>query len=120
MKAILYILLIVIIIGGVCVVTCPDREAHSAALKSLATKVISKELSGEEEDADLVMLGSVLGTGLGGFVIDNMLNVENYFICSIGTFTYDGETYIVSVGLLNHVFTADDEKVLQRAAEIFN
>ena len=79
MKAILYILLIVIIIGGVCVVTCPDREAHSAALKSLATKVISEELSGEEEDADLVMLGSVLGTGLGGFVIDNMLNVYNIF-----------------------------------------
>ena len=120
MKAIFYTLLIIIILGGICVATCPDREAHSAALKDLVNQVITAELSGEEEDAGLVAFGSMIGTGLGGLVIDNMLNVENYFVCSIGSVTYDGEAQTVSVGLLNHVFTIDKEKALQMAEEFFN
>ena len=122
MKAILYTLLIVVILGGICVVTCPDQEAHSTALKNLWNKLVTEELSqgADEEDAVLVAFGSVLGTGIGGMVIDNMLNVDNYFVCSVGTITYDGEKQIVSVGVLNHVFTADDEKVLQMAEKLFN
>lgn len=119
MKAVFYILLVVLILGGICVATCPDREAHSAKLKELINQVITAELSSEEDDASLVMFGSVIGTGLGAFVIDNMLNVENYFVYSIGTITYDGETQVVSVGLLNHVFTVDEEKARQMAGEIF-
>lgn len=46
--------------------TCPDREAHSAALKDLVNQVITAELSSEEEDAGIVMFGSMIGTGLGG------------------------------------------------------
>lgn len=101
--------------------TCPDREAHSEALKDLVNQVITAELSSEEEeeDADLVMFGSMIGTGLSGLVIDNMLNVEDYLVCSIGTATYDGETHVVSVGLLNHVFTIDEEKAAQIAGELF-
>ena len=119
MKAVLYTLLALLILGGVCVATCPDREAHSEALKDLVNQVITAELSGEEEDAGLVMFGSMIGTGLSGLVIDNMLNVEDYLVCSIGTATYDGETHIVSVGLLNHVFTIDEEKAAQIAGELF-
>lgn len=119
MKAVLYTLLALLILGGVCVATCPDREAHSEALKDLVNQVITAELSGEEEDAGLAMFGSMIGTGLSGLVIDNMLNVEDYLVCSIGTATYDGETHVVSVGLLNHVFTIDEEKAAQIAGELF-
>ena len=77
MKAVLYTLLVLLILGSVCVATCPDREAHSEALKGLVNQVVTSELSGEEEDAGLVMFGSVIGTGLGGLVIDNMLNIED-------------------------------------------
>ena len=115
MKAVLYTLLALLILGGICVATCPDREAHSEALKDLVNQVITAELSGEEEDAGLAMFGSMIGTGLSGLVIDNMLNVEDYLVCSIGTATYDGETHVVSVGLLNHVFTIDEEKAAQIA-----
>ena len=118
MKAVLYTLLALLILGGICMATCPDREAHSEALKDLVNQVITAELS-SEEDADLVMFGSMIGTGLSGLVIDNMLNVEDYLVCSIGTATYDGETHVVSVGLLNHVFTIDEEKAAQIAGELF-
>lgn len=123
MKAILIIILIVAVLGGVCVVTCPDQDAHTQALKNLLNEVLTEELSKDaasDEDAGWVMFGSMIGTGVGGMVIDNILNVENYFVCSIGTVTYDGETHIVSVGLLNHVFTVDNAKVMQLADEIFN
>ena len=119
MKAVLYTLLALLILGGICVATCPDREAHSEALKDLVNQVITAELSGEEEDAGLAMFSSMIGTGLSGLVIDNMLNVEDYLVCSIGTATYDGETHVVSVGLLNHVFTIDEEKAAQIAGELF-
>lgn len=123
MKSILYLLFVVIILGGICIATCPDHDAHSEALKNLLNNVLTAELSknmATEEDAGLVMLGSMIGTGIGGLVIDNILSVENYFVCSIGTITYGGETRIVSVGLLNHVFTIRDKQVLQAAEGMFN
>ena len=43
MKAILYTLLALLILGGICVATCPDKEAHSAALKDLVNQVITTE-----------------------------------------------------------------------------
>ena len=55
----------------------------------------------------------MLGTGLAGIVLDNTLKVENHFVCSVGTITYDGKTKIVSFGILNHVFTADKEDFKQ-------
>ena len=123
MKSILYLLFAVIILGGVCVVTCPDHDTHSEALKNLLNNVLTAELSKDvstEEDAGWAMFGSMIGAGIGGLVIDNILSVENYFVCSIGTITYGGETRIVSVGLLNHVFTMRDKQVLQAAEDIFN
>lgn len=123
MKSILYLLFAVIILGGVCVVTCPDHDTHSETLKNLLNNVLTAELSKDvstEEDAGWAMFGSMIGAGIGGLVIDNILSVENYFVCSIGTITYGGETRIVSVGLLNHVFTIRDKQVLQAAEGMFN
>lgn len=115
MKKFLLFILVLVIIAGVCVVTCPDKAAHCKALKDVLNTVLTEELSSDESDADLVMFGSMIGTGLGGLVIDNMLKVDNYFVCSVGTITYDCETKVVSVGVLNHIFTPDKED-LKKAA----
>ena len=109
MKKLLLLILILVAITGICVVTCPDKASHTAALKAVLNTALAEELSSSESDAGLVMLGSMIGTGLGGLVIDNMLKVDNYFVCSVGTITYDGETRVVSIGVLNHVFTPDEE-----------
>ena len=100
MKSILYLLFAVIILGGVCVVTCPDHDTHSEALKNLLNKTLTAELSKDvstEEDAGWAMFGSMIGAGIGGLVIDNILSVENYF-----------------------VFTIRDKQVLQAAEGMFN
>ena len=41
MKPFLYFSLAVIILGGVCVATCPDHDAHSEALKNLLNKTLT-------------------------------------------------------------------------------
>lgn len=111
MKKLLLFILILVAVAGVCVVTCPDKAAHSEALKDLVNTVLTEELA--ESDAGFVAFGSMLGTGLAGIVLDNTLKVENHFVCSVGTITYAGKTKIVSIGILNHVFTADKEDFKQ-------
>lgn len=117
MKKLLLLILILVVITGVCIVTCPNKASHTAALKEVLNMALTEELYSSESDAGLVMLGSMIGTGLGGLVIDNMLKVDNYFVCSIGTIAYDGGTRVVSIGVLNHVFTPD-EKDLKEATRM--
>ena len=122
MKGLIYTFLVILALACVCVVTCPDKSAHSEALKDILNTVMTEEMNKSvetDEDAGWAMLGSMIGTGLGGLMIDNMLKVENYFVCSIGTITYENETNIVSVGILNHVFTASEEDVKENAKDLF-
>ena len=121
MKGLLYTFLVILGLACVCVVTCPNKSAHSEALKELLNTVMTEELNESvetEEDAGWAMLGSMIGTGLGGLMIDNMLKVDNYFVCSVGTMTFDGETKIVSVGLMNHVFTIPEDEAREAASDI--
>ena len=67
-------------------------------------KELSKNVDTEEE-AGWAMLGSMIGTGIGGLIIDNFMKVDNYFKCSVGTITYERETKIVSLSFMNHIFT---------------
>lgn len=111
-------MLVVLILGGICVITCPDKDDHSEALKNMLNKAMAEEMAkdtGAEDDSGLTLFGSMLGKGLAGLVVDNMLEVNNYFVCSIGTITYEGETKVVSVGVMNHVFTANAKKALEEA-----
>ena len=50
--------------------------------------------------------------------IDNLITVDNYFVCSIGKVNYDNKEHIVSVGLLKHIFTVDKDE-LKTAAEMY-
>ena len=121
MKGLLYTFLVLLGLACVCVVTCPDKSAHSEALKDLLNTVMTEELNKSvetDEDAGWAMLGSMIGTGIGGLMIDNMLKVENYFVCSVGTMTFEGETKIVSLGLMNHVFTIPEDEAREAASDL--
>ena len=121
MKGLLYTFLVLLGLACVCVVTCPDKDAHSDALKQLLNTVMTEELYKDvetDEDAGWAMFGSMFGTGIGGLMIDNMLKVENYFVCSVGTMTFDGETKIVSIGLMNHVFTIPEDEAREAASDL--
>ena len=116
MKKFLIIILILVVAAGTCVVSCPDKTAHTEALKGVLNAAFTEELDDGKSDDGLVMLGSMIGAGIGGIVIANMLKVDNYFVCSVGTITFDGKTRVVSVGVLNHVF-APGEDGLRKAVK---
>lgn len=69
---------------------------------------IDSRVDAESEYAGLQALGSMLGSGLIGLALDNMLTVDDYLVCSIGTVTVRGESRVVSFGILNHVFFLPD------------
>lgn len=123
MKKFLLFILILVVVAGVCVVTCHDKASHSEALKDVLNTAITEELSSSgnsDSDAGFIMFGSMIGTGIGGLVIDNMLKVDNHFVCSIGTMTYDGKTRIVSFGIMNHVFTPGEKDLKKAVRELNN
>ena len=102
MKKVWYALLIVAVI---CLVTCPDKDAHTEALTNMANDVIQKEVANTADGEGWAMLGSALGAGIANIAISTTLTVDNYFLFSVGRISWMGEEETVSVGILNHVFT---------------
>ena len=108
MRNFLLFTLIIVFISGFCVISCPDKEAHSEAIMENINELIdeeaTKDVTNESEKA-LALLASSLVSGISNLVIDSRLSVNNYFLFSIGRVTFEGESRIVSIGMLNHVFT---------------
>ena len=108
MRNFLLFTLIIVFISGFCVISCPDKEAHSEAIMENINKLIdeeaTKDVTNDTEKA-LALLASSLVSGISNLVIDSILTVDNYFLFSIGRVTFEGDSRIVSIGMLNHVFT---------------
>ena len=122
--------LILAILFGTMVFTCPDRSDHEAAIQE-----VTKAWVGDKVDENL---GAITGVGgvfgdlinkalkeLTGFgtdkVISNYLDVKNYVVCSVGRMSIgDNEDKMVSLGVFGHVFTfgkEDIEKAWTRAMD---
>ena len=50
-------------------------------------------------------------------VLNNYLIVDDYFLFSIGRFSYQGEETTVSFGAFGHVFTSSREKMKEKLKE---
>lgn len=121
MKSFLSIILIMIVIAGVCIVSCPKHEEHSKALMKEINKAIENEFSNNtynENEKAVAFFTTTLCSGISEFIIERKLTVENYFLFSIGKITYDGETNIVSLGILNHVFTGLNEDIRDALSDL--
>ena len=111
MKKLIITLLILLGIGAVAVVTCPDRQAHKEAIMSVVNESINDELHTDDKDAQALsaLFGSI-GSSVAGYVIDNRLIVDNHFVYSTGVQKdFDGVDKQVSVGVFGHVFTFGKE-----------
>ena len=111
MKKLIITLLVLLGIGAVAVVTCPDRQAHKDAIMSVVNGSINDELQTDDKDAQALsaLFGSI-GSSVAGYVIDNRLTVDNHFVYSTGTLKdFDGVDKQVSVGVFGHVFTFKKE-----------
>ena len=90
MKKIFSLAVIVAVLVAM-VITCPKEEAHYDA--------VSTSIS-EKSSVAKPIVKFVVNKGVESFV-----NVKDYFIVSVGTYTLNDKNGIVSLGLFGHVFT---------------
>lgn len=116
-KFFLFFILILVLL----VFTCPDNRAHKDKIQSVATSAIDNALRENNKDNELLMIiGTLVSTKVVELAITDKITVENYFIFSIGYYYLDGDRKIVSLGLLNHVFTLNEEQVITILRNHFN
>lgn len=115
MKKIITVLIVLLVIGGIAVITCPDKQDHKDAIMAVVNETIGDELgASDQEDEDFLgILGGLasIGTHVSGWYLDSNLTVKNYFVFSTGVLKYGQESEVVSVGVFGHVFTGDKEDV---------
>lgn len=123
MNKTLLTLLLILFITGVCVVSCPKHEDHSKTIIAKFNKVIDKEFSdntNNDTEKAFALLASTICSGVSEYVIEKRLSVDNYFLFSVGKISLDGEEKIVSIGILNHVYTEIEDAIkdaLQKYSE---
>lgn len=106
---------------GLLALTCPTEQDHRNALTNVITDAITDEVpSDSAADNDIFtkamgMLGDAFTRQVVQKAVDNMVHVDNFTVVSIGRVRYNHKRQIVSVGLLNHVFTVNKEDLKQAA-----
>lgn len=108
------------------VATCPKPQHHKEAVAGVVAEVINEETNLVPNDADnpfsrtLKDFTSTVTAKIVAIGVDNLVSVDNYFVCSVGRIHYANQSHVVSVGLLGHVFTigkAELSKAAHRYAD---
>ena len=113
MKKFLIFLGVLVVLGVALIATCPNRDAHREAVKSVLSAAINAEMdqSGIEETT------AAIGTMLAVSAIDSYLNsnlvVRDRTFYNVGVVSYEGEFHMISVGVFNHVFTISEDDARQ-------
>lgn len=85
------------------VATCPPESAHKERISTVVKQGIG--ISTGADDDGLGAFFQLIGGGIAGYAVDQMLEVNNYFLFSVGTITYEEKTKPLTIGVLGHVFT---------------
>lgn len=109
-KFLFFIILVAAVVGAV--VTCPDKKAHKEALADAFAEYASYKIDESKDNG----FGDILNQGLNALrkagadkvmeaTLGAFLEVDNYYVCSVGSIKRDGEKKLISIGLFGHVFT---------------
>lgn len=118
--ALIIVLLLALLV--VMFVTCPKEEDHRLAVMQLCSEVVQTKVEESDVSKWLKATGIDLGdskqllleaTGnvSSGVLVNNLLHVDDYYLFSVGRMKVQHNEYIVSVGVMNHVFTPSKETV---------
>lgn len=108
------------------VVTCPKPEQHKEALSNVITTTVNDAVNETDNITGNVFVDNafkLISDTFAGKVIktavDDLVKVDNYVVCSLGKVHYDGEDHIVSLGLLGHIFTVDEDDLREAAEQYY-
>ena len=110
MKKLFVFLCILGVAALVLMVTKPDRQQHLDTIQTVVSKAVSAELRDYHIDGDLGSVVSMTATaGINQF-LNSSLMVREHTFYNIGVISYDNNFQMVSVGVLNHVYTLNEEQ----------
>lgn len=113
-------LLILVVLGCTMVFTCPSHDDHEQAILNSAKGWVNMKVDQQAKGSLLGEFIKWLGGQGADLAINQYLEVDNYFVLSVGKLNVGEKPKYVSVGLFNHVFTFgkdDVEQVLNEAHE---
>lgn len=90
----------------------PERRGHRQVIKERLNKAVKAEVD-EKVGKGFGSIGSVFTKPVVKSVLKRKFHVDNYVVLSIGRLEMKDSEQIISVGLLNHVFTGSSERFQQ-------
>lgn len=114
-KFLVFILFLAVIVVGL-VFTCPTKQQHVDAVMNEVNGLMSDAASdvGLDTDSGWGMVGKMAIGSLAQNYLESQLYYNNYFVFSTCQITFNGKTSTTSVGVFNHVFTTDKEKMKEK------
>jgi len=108
-------LLIMVVIAVAMIFTCPDKRAHQEVIRQEFNSAMSQKM-GESKGIvqSMIQMGSKYVMGLAAeSALNELLTVDNYFVCSVGKMEYEGRNHVASIGVLGHVFTVNKDDIVR-------
>lgn len=111
MKKFLFFVVFLVAVALLLVATCPDREAHRESIKGVLSGAINKEMDQSHIEETMASIGTMLAVSAIDVYLNSNLVVRDHTFYNVGVISYKGEFRVVSVGILNHVFTVSEDDV---------
>ena len=113
MKKFLIFLGVLVVLGLALIATCPNRDAHREAVKSVLSAAINAEMDQSGIEETTAAIGAMLAVSAIDSYLNSHLVVRDRTFYNVGVVSYEGEFHMISVGVFNHVFTISEDDARQ-------
>lgn len=110
--------ILLLVMGGIIAlsISCPGISQHKQEIKKVFSAAIDKKIGTGSNiiDSSIKSIGKMALKESADFAIKHMLEVDDYYVVSVGRVDYDGKQHIVSIGIASHVFTFGVDDVIRQ------
>ena len=119
MKKFLFLIVFLAVVAGVLIATCPDRNAHMEAIKSVVSDVVNDEMGKQSNilTTELASISTMLTVNMADTYLKSNLIIRDHTIYNVGYISYKDDLKMISFGILNHVFTLDKDTAREMMKE---
>ena len=107
MKKLLIFVIILAVLALFMKVTVPSPEKHREVAKERLSELVADKIS-TIDGAKEIIEGNNIDTKLLIKMALTQLKMKDYFVCNAGFIKYDGEEYMLTLGMFGHVFVMTD------------
>jgi hypothetical protein len=110
----------------VLILTCPKPEQHKDVLSDVITNTVNDAVNDTTNTTGNELVDNAFRSVSNAFAgkvirsaVDDLVTVDNHIIYSTGKVHYAGQNHTVSVGLLGHIFTIDEDDLQEAARQYY-